>query len=333
MKINREVQKMYAADVVNTLKEKGYSFEVREVPKNNGTIEVHVTEVMNGPGVSISVSVEPIMIDCAKEHGFIEASYGAEFIVRVLKGRTASHINTDIRWEKVRDRIIFSLVNSDKNASLLSQIPNRRYVGDLTITYKILYDVPGQIGTAQVRTDMLDRWGVDEEELYQRALENTPRLLPVEILSMDDVILQAFDAQAAGFIRQSAMAGEEERQLAETIVAQERARIAAEASAIPMYVLRNQSGVLGSSALLYPGMIETLMAKMGDSFYMIPSSIHEWIMVPKEAEKLYSEEEFESFIYDVNRTALEEKEYLSDSLFMVCEGRVMVANCKRKGIV
>ena len=41
----------------------------------------------------------------------------------------------------------------------------------------------------------------------------------------------------------------------------------------------------GACSILYPGMLEQLAERIGGDYYMIPSSVHEFLLVPREREQ------------------------------------------------
>ena len=79
-----------------------------------------------------------------------------------------------------------------------------------------------------------------------------------------------------------------------------------------MYILSNQSGVLGASALFYPGIQESIAEKLGESYYALPSSL-EIIIVPESAgiDKMRLGE----MVKTANQNVVDEKDVLSDNVF------------------
>ena len=49
----------------------------------------------------------------------------------------------------------------------------------------------------------------------------------------------------------------------------------------PMWVLGNESWLFGAASLLYPGVVDSFARKVGGDFYILPSSIHEVILLPE----------------------------------------------------
>lgn len=85
--------------------------------------------------------------------------------------------------EEVKSRIYFEFVNYERNKEMLETIPHRLYM-DIAVLYRIyIYsNENGDICSTKVQNDMLDHYHLTEEELYQLALQNTPRLFPAMIM-------------------------------------------------------------------------------------------------------------------------------------------------------
>ena len=81
-----------------------------------------------------------------------------------------------------------------------------------------------------------------------------------------------------------------------------------------IYVATNKEGVNGASVILYPNLLRDFGIKIGESFYILPSSIHEVILVPEslgaQAQVLIE------MVKDVNRIAVAEDEVLSDNVYL-----------------
>ncbi len=83
---------------------------------------------------------------------------------------------------------------------------------------------------------------------------------------------------------------------------------------IPMKVLTNSKRSSGAVCILYPGVLEEVAAeRMGGDFYIIPSSVHEVILLPDDGRLL--EENLKEMIFEVNRTKVDPEEVLSDNLY------------------
>ena len=81
----------------------------------------------------------------------------------------------------------------------------------------------------------------------------------------------------------------------------------------PLYVLTNRSGWYGASCILYPGLLQKLAAQLGDDLFILPSSVHEVILLPVRAAG--GPAELEAMVKEVNATEVDPEEVLSDSVY------------------
>lgn len=190
--------------------------------------------------------------------------------------------------EGIRDHIIFRLVNYRKNRQLLETAPHIRFA-DLAITFLWLSSMPGeQIATVLINHHIMEHWGLSQEELIGRAMENTPRLFPARVCRMEDMLTE--------------LTGEECKDDIDLSEAGEN-----------IYIMTNQSGVNGASVILYDRFLEEFSDRMNSEYYIIPSSIHEVILIPRE--NYMEPEEIRRMIREVNDCVVGPDDYLSDSLY------------------
>ena len=80
-----------------------------------------------------------------------------------------------------------------------------------------------------------------------------------------------------------------------------------------MFVLTNERGIFGASALFYPGVIDRISEILGVGFYILPSSVHEVIILPDIGQ--YNAEDLKNMICEANRTVVKPNEVLSDNVW------------------
>lgn len=184
-------------------------------------------------------------------------------------------------YEPLKPYIFYKLVNYEKNRERLKRIPHRKFL-DLAMVF--YYQVESENTTASIliQNNHLDLWGVSLEELEENARKYTCISKPAEFLTM---------AQIAGM---------EEEEMEELIGKDE----------FPMYVLTNRQRHLGAGVILYPGVLQQAEELLGGSFYILPSSIHECILVPAEGE--FDREELTAMVTEINEEHVEPGEVLSD---------------------
>ena len=87
----------------------------------------------------------------------------------------------------------------------------------------------------------------------------------------------------------------------------------------PMYVATNPRRVFGASCILYPGTLEAFARRCRRNFYVLPSSIHETILIPALPE--LRAEEMEDMVHEVNEATLAEEEFLSNHVYLYRRGQ------------
>ena len=65
--------------------------------------------------------------------------------------------------------------------------------------------------------------------------------------------------------------------------------------------------------MLYEGILEKVGQKLGENYYMLPSSIHEVIVVPESNSPV--KQDLEEMVREINETQVEEEEVLSDRVY------------------
>ena len=163
---------------------------------------------------------------------------------------------------------------------------------DLAICFYYAFDEAGvDNGMIPIYRSHLDNWKVTDRDLLEIAVKNTPRLFPGETIPMEDVL------------------GDALQELPEEVRREFLRKVS-------MMILTNSRKTYGACSILYPGMLEQLAERIGGDYYMIPSSVHEFLLVPREREQ--DREELKKMIAEVNRTELPPEEVLSDHLYLYC---------------
>ena len=80
-----------------------------------------------------------------------------------------------------------------------------------------------------------------------------------------------------------------------------------------MYVLSNRIRSYGSAAILYDRRLEGIGMYLKSNYYVLPSSIHEVIIIPEKAAP--GKEPLSQMVGEINRTQVAEEEILSDHAY------------------
>lgn len=218
---------------------------------------------------------------------------------------------------ETRSQIMFKLVNYERNEELLKLVPHRRFL-DLAIVYYVVVTANEfGIGSILIRNEHLEFWDIGEEDLFGLASVNTPQKMPYMVKSMANMILELLDKRFTG--------NNEYDEIMSGIIAEDGIHWI-ENNAIKMYVLTNRSKVNGANTILYKDVLKDIAETAGTDLYILPSSIHEVIIVPQLEE--VDEEMLLRIVRDVNENNVLEEEWLSDSVYIYkyAEDRIEMIN-------
>lgn len=187
-------------------------------------------------------------------------------------------------YEGIKGRIIYRLINKKANQEILEDMPYIAYL-DLAIVFYVLLEA-NLCGTATmpVKTEHLRMWKVTKEQVYRRACENTGKLLPCEFQTMYSVM-----ADIVGDI-DSEEGGEE-----------------------VLYVLSNNLRSFGAAAILYPGCLKMVGDYLGEDYYVLPSSVHETVIIKKSAAS--GKAFLSALVEEINDTQVDREEVLSNRAY------------------
>lgn len=266
--------------------------KVQEVRKNNNVIKMGIMVNDKSRNVAPTIYLDELYRDY--QNGRPLEDIVEVVVENIRRGMPKKKVDMEFftEYEKVKDKICYKLINLEKNEKLLTEIP---YVPFLDLAICFFYSFSHEeigVGTITIKNAHVQRWGVTISDLWRAANENTPRLFPESCCPMDGILME--------------MSGEEPK----------------EWPALPdeddwgvfsMNVLTNRQRNYGAAVILYDGYLARLAESLKSSFYVIPCSVHEVLIMPVcEGE----EKTLESIIEDSNEKNVDEQEVLSDHLYL-----------------
>lgn len=195
--------------------------------------------------------------------------------------------NLDMSYENCRRNIVYRLVSAERNKELLEEIPYLPFLDLAVVFYYLVNQDEEGIGSIRISNELMERWQVSTSDLMAEATRNTPALFPAKCNPMSDIIEKMIFHM------------------------QEKERL--EYVRSEPYILTNSNGINGASVWLYPDQLKSMADFFGKSFYILPSSIHEVLLVAESTSS--SEEEMLSMVREVNRSCVEYDEILSDNIY------------------
>ncbi|MDF2819848.1 MAG: hypothetical protein K0R15_289 [Clostridiales bacterium] len=201
----------------------------------------------------------------------------------------------DTEFDKIKNQIVVRMVGKENNQKLMERAPFREE-NDLLVTYRwIAKKDENGLGSILITNTLLEKWKkereIDSNDFYEMALKNTERLFPAYVTSMEDLLLG----------------------LIPDMIEFEEFVPHKKSDTIPMYVITNKDKMNGATTILYPGILEKMADKLNGNYFILPSSIHEVIVVADD-EKV-DKEQLKCMVKQVNSDMVEAEEILSNSVY------------------
>ncbi|TCL58886.1 hypothetical protein EDD76_10556 [Kineothrix alysoides] len=291
------------------------NIQIEEIVKNNDCFLDGLQIGENGSNMTPIICLD----DYFKEYengrsmeSILQAIAEIRMDYHIPKGFDSS-IVTD--WEKVKDKVICKLVNAEKNEKFLKNKPFTQ-IEDLAVIYLIILEEREEGSfTITIHNGLLEGYGIDKETLHQTALSNMEQLMPALFSTLQEVVKELLIPDIA---KQFEVEEELIRGFFESTVPE---------SGIPMYCLTNKARVNGAACILNTKVQKQIAKQLGGDFYMIPSSIHETLIVPKTADIDFRE--LETMVQEVNLRHVSVEERLSDYIYEYNTAKHELVRCDK----
>lgn len=189
-------------------------------------------------------------------------------------------------FSRIKDKIAAKLINTNQNREYLEDKPHTD-IADLSAVYYVdlRSDSLGNM-TAVITDSLLAQYDITLEKLHEIAVQNMES--KARFCSMLEVLSELMSDSLP----------QDEFCPADNM----------------MFVLTNESKLNGAAMLLCPETMDKIAEQVGSSYYILPSSIHETLVVP------FSDgmnvEDLKNMVHEVNSTQLSADEILSDSVYI-----------------
>lgn len=200
-------------------------------------------------------------------------------------------------YEDCRDRLMLELVPRRGNEEQLRTLPWRP-VADLALIVRVDFGSLGDSrASAVVNDSLLANFGVSPQKLFEDALETASRTIPLIIRPMSEILTEM---SSLTFPWDGS-------------------------SHIPLFVATNSRGFMGASVLAYPEFGPEASRLLQDDFYIIPSSIHEVLLLP--AGRFPCVPILPAIVRSVNQEQVAPEDRLSDNVYYYSrsQGRITSA--------
>jgi len=282
---------------------KEYQVTVCKSDKNNGVVCTGLRVQKNDCSVAPLIYLDEHFRQY--KNGNTTLSSIVKYVVKESRKKSPCvDIQQYLIYENIRKNVVYRLVNTESNRDLLEDIPHLEFL-DLSIIFRCTV-AQEDIGPASIliHNVHMKLWDITIQELYQDAVMNTPRLEEYEIKSMTEVMREIMTEENSD--------GSDQDACMEDF-----------SDSMPLYVLSNKNRIEGAGCMLYPDLMKDFSDTIGSSFYIIPSSVHECLLLPTKEDVQGGE--IRNMIKEINDTQVSIEERLSYSLYYYDkdEGRII----------
>jgi len=194
-----------------------------------------------------------------------------------------------LTFDGIKSQILPRLINTANNVAYLADKPHLE-IADLSVMFVVRVDeTSDSVADAPIDNQLMALWGVDLDTVKNTAFENVAKQKPV-FMSIAKAIFEGkmnddiFDLD----------------------------NIDPENEEMPLYLLSNKYKHQGASIIFNKALMHRIAEKMG-SFYILPSSIHEVLIIPTSAGN--DVKELARVVKQVNANELQPQDILSDNVY------------------
>lgn len=177
-------------------------------------------------------------------------------------------------FEDIKPNLFIKVCDKQVAAEYLLDKPHFDML-NLSATFHIRLDQSeASISSFPVINEYLKTWDISELDLFKMAIDVCQNRSPLSIIPLGDMLGLP--------------------------------------SPVSMYVCTGSQKLNDAAVLFYPETLKHISEEVKDNYYVLPSSIHELIVVPESAG--IEPHRLEEMVHNANRTVVDSKDFLSDTV-------------------
>ena len=194
---------------------------------------------------------------------------------------------------RAEGHLTIQLLPQKGNEELLAEVPHILWL-DLAVVFRYYWEEERYCCSMLIQWEYLADWNVTVEQVWRKARENMPRLFPVKLCSVEE----AMRDMREGMEVKSQKIRDRKRETG---------------LSVQLYLLTNQRGYNGATAIFYEGVLKEFAERVGKDLIILPSSIHEVLLIPDDGTSSY--EMLSALVREVNRSEVPRRDQLSDHIY------------------
>ncbi len=186
-------------------------------------------------------------------------------------------------YESLCSNVMMEAVSREKNADYLQNVPHFD-MADLSIIYRVnVAESRNQgIGVITVDNRLLNSMGVSQDQFQKDVFD--------QALAGEPPVLKSLTEVLGGLIAGDGSGPEGE-----------------------LFLATNSNALYGASVIAIPGFLDQATEKLGGSFYILPSSVHEVLFLKND--QAMEVQELENMVREINESIVSPEERLSDRVY------------------
>jgi hypothetical protein len=195
-------------------------------------------------------------------------------------------------FEDLKDSLTVKVVNTENNKDYLADKPTEQ-IEDMSVVFAaVVKETDEGRMTLPITNEIMESMGVDQQQLKETALAN---------ISDQDYSFKSMRDVLVGMMFPDGIP--ENDPMVDLMLPPEDA-------GTQMYVLSNTQNVNGAAEILNQKAMDEIAEKLGGDFIVLPSSVHETIILPKD--QGMDSNELEGMVQQINAGVVSDEDKLSD---------------------
>lgn len=195
-------------------------------------------------------------------------------------------INTDVLldYNIMKNVLMIQAVPVEGNREKLKNVPHR-IVGDIAAVYRLVIDQShGTVASILITNNLLNEFGITENDLHNDAVYYSSRNFPASITSMKKIMADNMELPV------EAIPGPDN-----------------------LFVATCNHGEDGAGCIFYPEFMVSIAKEFNGGFYVLPSSVHEIIVLPESVGMPVKEMNY--MVRTINQNEVQRKDRLSNNAY------------------
>ena len=289
----KDFKEKFIEDVKAKLSDQGTDVDIT-INKMNKLNESYEAMTVKPEGSNIGVNIAVDKLFKAMKSGASYEEVIDKAITSIVNG-FANQPQFDIAslsdYSQMKEKLVMEVVSAETNKDMLKNVPHKN-IEDMAVVYRFVIDSSNDSRATILATNkMVEHFGITPEQLHADAMENAPRIKPAEIKGMGEVIAEMMGVDKAEMDALYPGSPEDEQ----------------------IFVASVPDKVHGAGVLAYQGFMDQAAERVGGDFFILPSSIHEILIVPDNGKMGLSD--LENMVRDVNATQVDPVDKLTDNVY------------------